>query len=148
MSSSFLKKKINNKMQELWKKEWTKNKKGAITKKFFPTPADASLLKGTYISHQITQLLTGHCQLSHHLFKIKKISSPVCECGLEDESVEHFVFNCNRFSTERQCLKEACLKLVTVYPPPLSTIATKTAIWKELLHLLKATRRLDHIRTE
>lgn len=148
MSSSFLKKKLNNNMQVLWKKEWAETTKGAITRTFFPTPADASILKGSYISHQITQLLTGHCQLNYHFFKIKKISSPVCSCGLEDETVEHFIYTCHRFSSQRQSLKEACLKLIPVFPPPLSALATTPVIWKELLHFLKATRRLDHIRAE
>ncbi|KAK4003536.1 hypothetical protein OUZ56_005295 [Daphnia magna] len=56
------------------------------------------LLKGVYISHQITQLLTGQSQLSHHFFKIKKIQSPVCDCGTEEESIEHFLFTCCLFT--------------------------------------------------
>ena len=58
---------ISNKI----KKQWSENtNKGAVTRSFFPSPADAYLLKGVYISHQITQFLTGHCQLNRHFFKI------------------------------------------------------------------------------
>jgi hypothetical protein len=146
---STLRKKISNKIQKLWKKEWSENtNKGAITRSFFPSPADAYLLKGVYISHQITQLLTGHCQLNRHLFKIKKIQSPVCDCGTEEESIEHFLFTCCLFTAQRKTFKEACLEKIRDYPPPLTTVATSSAIWKALLNFIKETRRLDHKREE
>jgi hypothetical protein len=149
VSLSTLRKKISNKIQKLWKKEWSENtNKGAITRSFFPSPADAYLLKGVYISHQITQLLTGHCQLNRHLFKIKKIQSPVCDCGTEEESIEHFLFTCCLFTAQRKTFKEACLKKIRDYPPPLTTVATSSAIWKALLNFIKETRRLDHKREE
>lgn len=117
MSPAFLQHIVRKKTKELWKKEWAENEKGAITRKFFPSPEDASLLKRTYISHQTTQLLTGHCQLNYYFFKIKKIMSPLCECGQENETIEHYMFSCTRFSTQKKtaegCLLEKFRRLPT-----------------------------------
>jgi hypothetical protein len=140
---------ISNKIKKLWKKEWSENtNKGAVTRSFFPSPADAYLLKGVYISHQITQFLTGHCQLNRHFFKIKKIQSPVCDCGTEDESIEHFLFTCCLFAAQRKSFKEACLKKTKEYSPLLATVATSSAVWKALLNFIKETRRLNQKREE
>jgi hypothetical protein len=107
VSLSTLRTKISNKIQKLWKKEWSENtNKGAITRSFFPYPADAYLQKGGYISHQITQLLTGHCQLNRHFFNIKKIQSPVCYCGTEEESIEHFLFTSCLFTAQKKHSKK------------------------------------------
>jgi len=146
MSPSSLQLIVRKKTNALWKKEWAESTKGAITKKFFPSPTDAFILERTYISHQTTQLLTGHCQLNYYFFKIKKITSPLCDCGHENETIEHYLFSCTRFTTQRKLLKDVWWKNTAVYPPPLSTIATTPAIWKELLQFVKATRRLDHTR--
>lgn len=130
-------------------KEWTEDKiKGAITRKFFPAPVDAHRLKGVYISHQVTQLLTGHCQLNQQSFKLKKIQSPICDCGSEEESIEHFLFTCSRFTAQRKFLKEACEKKEKNYPPSLAAVAKSAVIWKEVLKFIKETRRLDHNRVE
>ncbi|KAK4027375.1 hypothetical protein OUZ56_016389 [Daphnia magna] len=113
-----LRTKISNKIQKLWKKEWSDNTtKDAITRSFFPTPADAYLLK-------------------------------VCDCGTEEESIEHFLFMCCLFTAQRKPFKEACLKKERDYPPPLATVATSSAIWKALLKFIKESRRLDHKRAE
>jgi hypothetical protein len=80
VSLSTLRTKISNKTQKLWKKEWSENTdRGAVTRSFFSSPADAYLLKCVYINPQITQLLTGHYQLNRHFFKMKKIQSSVWE---------------------------------------------------------------------
>ena len=87
-------------------------------------------------------------QLNQHFFKIKKIQSPLCDCGLEEESIEHFLFSCCRFESQRKVLKEACEKKEKNYPPSLAAVAKSAVIWKEVLKFLKETRRLDHSRVE
>ena len=149
VSMSTLRQKISRKIHQLWEKEWTVDTlKGAITKKFFPAPVDAKCMKGVYISHQITQLLTGHCQLNQHFLKIKKIQSPLCDCYVEEESIEHFLFSCCRFESQRKVLKEACEKKEKKYPPSLAAVVKSAVIWKEVLKFIKETRRLDHNRVE
>ena len=45
-----------------------------------------------------TQILTGHCTLRYHLFKMKIEPSPTCEnCNLDRETVEHFLKHCPKY---------------------------------------------------
>jgi hypothetical protein len=43
----------------------------------------------------VVGLLTGHCHLKRHLFKLELINHPICErCLEEDESVRHILCDC------------------------------------------------------
>jgi ribonuclease HI len=49
------------------------------------------------------RLTTGHVQLRKHLFRLQLADSPQCEhCGLEPETVTHYLFRCSRYSLQRQ----------------------------------------------
>jgi hypothetical protein len=48
------------------------------------------------------RLTTGHVQLRKHLFRLQLVDSPQCEhCGLEPESVTHYLFRCSQYATQR-----------------------------------------------
>jgi hypothetical protein len=87
-SPSLLHQIILSKLKENWNEEWTHNEQNKTTGDFFPTIKDATVLKNTYINHQVTQVLRGHCKLNSHMHKIDKISSPMCHCNEEEEIVE------------------------------------------------------------
>jgi hypothetical protein len=41
------------------------------------------------------RLINGHCPLNKHLHNMGLIDEPICiACGMEDESVFHFLCNC------------------------------------------------------
>jgi hypothetical protein len=43
----------------------------------------------------VVRLLTGHCHLKGHLFKLGLINDPICErCQEEDESATHILCDC------------------------------------------------------
>ncbi|EUC60825.1 reverse transcriptase from transposon X-element protein, putative, partial [Rhizoctonia solani AG-3 Rhs1AP] len=49
------------------------------------------------------RLTTGHVQLRQHLFRLQLVDSPKCEhCGVESETVSHFLFRCQHFAVQRQ----------------------------------------------
>ena len=50
----------------------------------------------------LISLLTGHCNLQLHLYKLKLTFSPTCICLTEDESPYHFIFSCPLYSNLRK----------------------------------------------
>jgi hypothetical protein len=90
---------------------------------------DATCLKNSYIHHELTEILTGHCRLNHHLHKIKKISSSICECGQDTETVEHFLFHCIRFTDQRALLIDAFLRNKKPFPSSLDVIPKNKSTW-------------------
>lgn len=53
----------------------------------------------------LSQLRTGKCRLNGYLHRIGAVISNVCSCGREEETVDHFLFKCNRWSRQRQTLR-------------------------------------------
>ena len=107
-SPSHLRRVILSKLKENWNEEWTHSEQNKTTRDFFPTIKDAAVLKNAYIHHQVTQVLTGHSKLNSHMHKINKISSPMCNCKEEEETVEHFIYRCPNHALLRK-------KLIKIY---------------------------------
>ena len=55
----------------------------------------------------MAQLRTGHARLNSYLHRIGQSDSDVCECGVEGETVEHFLLRCARWNGPRRALIEA-----------------------------------------
>ena len=53
----------------------------------------------------LSQLLSGHSILNSHMAKIDKNVSNLCETCQEVEDVEHFLFQCVKYSKERDTLE-------------------------------------------
>ena len=60
---------------------------------------------GRYTATTIAQLRTGHCRLNKYLHRFKLKTSPYCECGYGQETVEHYLMECPRFIKERKELR-------------------------------------------
>ncbi len=45
--------------------------------------------------------MTGHVELNKQLFNLKKISSPLCACGEDDESDDHYLLRCPIYARQR-----------------------------------------------
>jgi hypothetical protein len=56
----------------------------------------AELLKlSRFQIKQVTELLTGHCHLRGHLFKLRKVNSPSCRrCYHETQTASHVLCDC------------------------------------------------------
>ncbi len=48
-----------------------------------------------------TRLRLGLSHLKSHLFTYNLIASPLCWCGLEDESIDHYILRCPAFGMAR-----------------------------------------------
>ena len=53
----------------------------------------------------VNQIITGHCQLNHHMAKLSdQISGNCPNCG-EEETIQHFIYECPAYKTERHFLE-------------------------------------------
>ena len=78
---------------------------------------------------------TGHSRLDAHMFKKMKLApSPICKCGLEDQTAEHILQRCPLLQTARTNVWPTAVQLLT----PNCTAARKN--WRRQLH---SSCRLD-----
>lgn len=54
----------------------------------------------------LAQLRTGHARLNGYLYRISKSESDLCECGIERETVQHFLLRCTQWNEQRRALIE------------------------------------------
>ncbi|KAJ5642745.1 endonuclease/exonuclease/phosphatase [Penicillium lividum] len=55
----------------------------------------------------LAQLRTGHARLNGYLYRVGKADSDMCECGVERETVQHFLLRCTRWNEHRRVVIEA-----------------------------------------
>jgi hypothetical protein len=55
----------------------------------------------------LAQLRTGHARLNGYLHRIGRSDSELCACGVERETVAHFLLRCTRWNEPRRALVEA-----------------------------------------
>ncbi|KAL5639461.1 hypothetical protein ACGC1H_006829 [Rhizoctonia solani] len=89
------------------------------------------------------RLTTGHIQLRQHLFRLQLVDSPKCEhCGVESETVSHFLFRCPHFAAQRwehiasrgnEFLKPAFLLLASDALEPLFDYVKATGRFADLV---------------
>ena len=75
------------------------------------------------------RLCTGHNRLTAHMFKTMKLApSPICSCGLEDQTAEHVLQICPLLLTARTNVWPTAVQLLT----PNSTAARRN--WRRQPH--------------
>ena len=141
-SPTLLKANVRSNLLEVWQKDWSTCTTGSLKRQFFPHQKGAACLKNKFIQHEITKVLTGHCQLKQHLHKIGKSASPLCECGEEEETVIHFLFKCPRFADNRIELENFCKQNKRVFPPKLEDIPRQNGFWNATKRYIFNTKRL------
>ena len=72
------------------------------------------------------QLLSGHSRLNSFLARISTISSGLCACETEDESIEQFLFRCPRFAVPQTTFRLSLISLQSPWPPPLNALVQST----------------------
>jgi len=140
---SFRKEEIRKSSIARWNNRWTSSGTGRITHLFFPSVENAFFLTERSAPHTVMQLLSSHSTLNYFLHKIGKLTSPVCECLLDNEDTHHFLFFCPYFEKNRQPMKLAGSESNLLWPPPLSEIPKSKPLWNSLLLFIKSTKRLN-----
>ena len=117
-SASATKQMFNAKIKKLWAEKWNqsprKNRLDQFGKNFPFKKFTTNLLKLTQKQTSIIlQIRCGHFPLNQYLHKIKKVASNTCQACLaanidtpSQETIHHFIFTCQAYTTARNILKE------------------------------------------
>jgi len=98
---------IRDAIIRIWQERWqNETEKGQWTKKLKP-----DLQKWVKCGHRktnyfITQALSGHGSFKSYTHRIKKFD-PNCNLCFEEDTSEHALFYCRRWTTEKHNLEEA-----------------------------------------
>jgi hypothetical protein len=146
-SKSALKQHYRSKLEKKALKYWRKSQRHARAAKIDPTmPSDKFLTLVQNLNRRQTSLLlqlrTGHIALNQHLHRINKAPSPICtQCGLENETVLHFLLKC----PERHNEQERALGCLGRAGRSLTHLLTKKEALKPLFRYIHYTQRLQQI---
>jgi ribonuclease HI len=141
--SSSLRLKVRQAVREMWAARWTESSKASATRAFFPTICSTKTITNLELPLQVMQLLTGHCRLRSYLFKIACAPSPICFCGTNEETTEHFIFFCNLFNSARRNFKDTSLRICKVWPPLLVDIVRLKPLLTAFIAFVLKTKRFD-----
>ena len=100
-------------------------------------------LKLNNIPHQVIQILTGHCFLNSYQFRFKFSESQCGSCKQPEETVEHFMFECNVFSSLRTNFMLTSLSLTKSWPPSIPKIHKHPNLFIAMIKFVMSTKRLD-----
>ena len=113
ISSSASKQKYVQELKVQWKYSWACSPHFPKMSKIDPTMPSNKFQKlilglGRAQASLITQMHTGHVPLNTYLHRINKIDTPLCpSCGLDSESMHHYLFNCPAWRAEHWCMGKA-----------------------------------------
>lgn len=146
-SSSALKQAKVKMLGEEWKQRWRKSprwpKLNTIDQSL-PSKRYLKAVKGLRRGQRslITQIRTGHIGLNRHLHRITKAPSPDCpHCDGIEETVHHFILECQQYKRERQILRRALGRDAD----SLAYMLTKESGMKELVKYVNGAGRMNSI---
>jgi len=134
---------VRQSVREMWASRWAESPKASTTRAFFPSISSTKSILQLELPFQVVQLLTGHCRLRSYLFKIACAPSPICLCGTNDETTEHFIFYCKLFNPARLKFKEISLRLCNLWPPPLDDIVRLKPLFTAFIAFVLKSKRFD-----
>ena len=62
------------------------------------------------ITQNFTTMVTGHGNISSYLHRFKITETPTCPCGTADQTIDHWLFECELLNKERDNLISTVLK--------------------------------------
>ena len=127
-----------------WKNEWTTGRETARRLRSISKQPDTTTGPKLYNALQqrkhvtwISRLRTGHCHLNEYLYRFNIIETPMCECGAEKETVDHYLLNCELYDEERDALR----RKVGIQGMKISTLLGDNKIIKETIEYIEKTGR-------
>jgi len=99
-----------------WQTKWNEEKTGRHTYEHIPVVGTKILWpKDRHTGISYCRILLNDTMLNKDSYRTGTCESPVCECGLEEETVIHLFLNCNKYSHIRSDLfntvGDVCSKL-------------------------------------
>jgi ribonuclease HI len=99
-----------NHMLKEWQKRWNIDKMGRFSFSILPNISlspwfrDITDEDRNYIV-TLSRILTNHTRTRNHLNRIQIVDDPICVCSENYETVDHILWQCSRFASEREQLK-------------------------------------------
>ncbi len=128
-------------LSRLWELESQRCSKGARTKDFLPSTRLPATLPNLSIYGRMTQVLTGHCYLRSHLFRIGLANSPQCICGLDEKTVSHVLFHCPLLDSLRADFKTNVCS--NVWPPNVKMLCESQSSFAALNKFVERCGRFE-----
>jgi hypothetical protein len=93
-------------MMDEWQKSWEVAETGRFSHSIFPRVSWLGEWKAERkLITTVSSIISGHCGVRAHLKSFSIIDGSMCVCLLEDhETVDHIIWKCSRFSSQRACL--------------------------------------------
>ncbi|VDB87722.1 unnamed protein product [Peniophora sp. CBMAI 1063] len=116
VSLSATRQEYTRQLNERWKRDWMCSPRYQRHKHWAPDAATKHHMKtieslSRRDSAVLSQLRPGHAPLNKHLHRMHCVESPTCDaCGEADETVPHFIYECQARLTERRALRKAAGK--------------------------------------
>jgi hypothetical protein len=136
---SQVKKELSHYFVELTNEEWNINQGNLNTKlfidKYNPKVQKWLMSRSRKELKVLTEIISGHCKLNFHLYKIGKVNNPSCTfCNTEVESVTHYICVCSQYSGTRKDAFERNL---------LEPVSLKSIELSKLLKFILASGRFE-----
>ena len=96
----------------------------------------SSLVPGDANTHRPREVKKFFCLNSRHLIR-------PCQCKQTPETVDHFLFDCDHFKTQRTSFKDYCLRILKSWPPSFATIITSDK--KQWCKMTKYVHQTKHL---
>ena len=125
----------------MWEIEWRSEAHSTMSS-FFPILDDLVKAHRTSGFSHVKRLITGHCTLKASLHRFGRSDSTQCDCGALSETVEHFVFHCPSYDTERAPLVDCCRAVLGVWPPKMKELGRHACVWAKFTSFVGNTGRL------
>ena len=103
VSKSVVQSELGEKNVAKWQREWDQTTKGEITREYFPVVVERLKTK-INITQNFTTMVTGHGSVRLYLHRFKIIESPICPCGITEQTVDHLLFEFQLLNKERNNL--------------------------------------------
>jgi hypothetical protein len=139
-----MKKTIADITRRRWDTEWIRSLTGWLTWAFFPSTTTADEIEYLNIPYQAAQLFTDHCRLNLYLNRFTHAASPMCSCGRDQESVNHFILRCPIFNETRQIFRHKCFQETKIWLLTLSSIGKNLSLIKALIKFIVKSKRIKH----
>lgn len=90
-----------------WQQKWEAETKGSWTKELIQDIRPWLERKHGETNYYLTQALTNHGSFAHYIHRIGKLEHSDCKTCKQEDTAEHAIFKCKKFTEERQkCEKE------------------------------------------
>ena len=100
---------IQDEALSMWQANWHSSTKGRTTYAFFKDIRDRREWLASHsmeTDHWVSQVFTGHGDFRARLASLGLVEDDTCVCGMEADTIPHFLLRCPLFEAQREALRE------------------------------------------